>query len=764
MPHPQYGEDGALLPAYNEFEDEMPEEKRPTPCIGCCALWVIITVSIVVLLAVGAVIACVVLGSTTQGTVVVELDEDWVAAAAQTGSEGAPEPRKSIPDPVGDEESPPSAAVQELLNAKSAHLTLAERQPPLERPRSPAGDPLYREAPMQFAWYRNTAGQVAGQASVRVDIGTGPDAFKNRAMILCTGCGAQNFFIMEESEQFRSTTEKELNPLPHVAKKLSGDKKVTVNIYNDGTSFPPGRLLADEAKVVLYQPEKSIFPYYSSFCTREEILAHYRQRRSLPDALLDRLIVCPRNDSEPPAAFDKKGLWPVPSYSLSLAPSASDRERVLNFVHIEEPTDDPSGFHGILGLGFWDERNGGANNLHARDAAAHVLQQLRLGAIEEGRENTVFSFDITVPAGHSDAFSARYAVNGSADSLSWSKKPHFILGTSPAPDRLRRFPVMPEPIRNDELLSQLLSDRGLSALGDPGTPAQQSSAHHKMALKAFARWYLYKTENEEVNGAENGSAYEYQFRGTPLREQQHLPSHEYVKEKLDFRGPSWSLAASKIRIGNTIYDAADDVFAPEAGVEFSAEKHLQADVLPSVEWEYDTTKGGINGKSEEAKTKLRPRKPSRTTYTDKRYSLHLDSAHGGIMLAAPLREVFDKKFKKLTEGNGKRCEDGPDIAFELTEEIAESADEGEGARTEVPASGSSANQKSSSHTHWYVLHAKNYCYCKGKKHVQLRHCVGTINDPSDTLNRKAMYLGRPFHRAFYVGYDFVKREILLPRF
>ncbi|CAD7936531.1 unnamed protein product [Amoebophrya sp. A120] len=123
----------------------------------------------------------------------------------------------------------------------------------------------------------------------------------------------------------------------------------------------------------------------------------------------------------------------------------------------------------------------------------------------------------------------------------------------------------------------------------------------------------------------------------------------------------------------------------------------------------------------------------------------------------------------------KPCSEGPEISIEFpVESAAPVASRSAGGAAAVGATTSKALE-----TSWYTLRPRDYCYCEGinvstasGKVKALHHCLEEYSTPDHrggqaarNANRgsTAIMLGIPFHRSFYVGYQFAdKKGILLP--
>ncbi|CAD7934982.1 unnamed protein product [Amoebophrya sp. A120] len=302
---------------------------------------------------------------------------------------------------------------------------------------------------------------------------------------------------------------------------------------------------------------------------------------------------------------------------------------------------------------------------------------------------------------------------------------------------------------------------------------------------------------------------------TPLRRGvggKPLLADSTLKNFFDFRGSEWQLYVRKVRIGDEVFDAREDrlVFDDQADnnsppttssiqeqqpgtssrrhadapgavppasrrLREPAQNRLYAFFPPLVEWSYrglDVVEPSGNGQTNVGNsstsfspdvnrfvTTLTPEKrefrPStlyrnqrpeteddQHSHRDKRYKVMLDSGWSVLGLARPLYEVFERKLADFNQRNGHAARDcpadGPEIAFELEE-------------------------KRSNMFHWFTLTGADYCYCHGSRvpnrPLSRQHCVDKLRHTQSL----ALMLGVPFHRAYYVGYDYGNREILLPR-
>eukprot|EP00392_Amoebophrya_sp_AT5.2_P001775 g1780.t1 len=193
-----------------------------------------------------------------------------------------------------------------------------------------------------------------------------------------------------------------------------------------------------------------------------------------------------------------------------------------------------------------------------------------------------------------------------------------------------------------------------------------------------------------------------------------------------------------------------------------------------------------------------------------------------IDLAAPLYDLVDAAIKE----SGGDCENGPEVAFRLKSPSPTPVDDPKGSEEQGQGSPSPRNGSRGQGQHplfetkragdgagdgikriWYTLRPADYCYCRNvttdgggsressKSSSGRRRAGGAPNHAGGSPrlnggganlggsskggngrefslphcfrrgtsdNRLAMVLGLPFHRAYYVGYDFESKQILLP--
>eukprot|EP00392_Amoebophrya_sp_AT5.2_P000207 g207.t1 len=419
-------------------------------------------------------------------------------------------------------------------------------------------------------------------------------------------------------------------------------------------------------------------------------------------------------------------------------------------------------FTGILGLGpriqlagkaQFEETRENAKGLSPSVPASTFLEMLsvhlhRASKKGEAPADPVFSFDVT-------------AENGS-----WLSRPHFVVGGTPRGLSLRRFPVAKELQYDteDEKLTALLRDTITDRFRDAlETDRVEDDLLDSLYLRGVLGQLIIprlQTELDTLQAAE---------KDKPLSQQKF--SNARLREALDFRGDKWTLHAKRIRIGQTVLNASENLFTafpeneePEeedgarGGGDPAAARapdvkswHLETAWKGFVDWSYaypedmadekkafggDVTRYSMsNGSAWQRPQKnklIAIGKPDPVEKKDRRWRLKLDSGASMMVLSPPLWKIFERKRA------GKSCLDGPEIGVELAMEGGgEKGDDVDG------------------QAFWYFVTPKEYCYC-GKNVASESACV------SENTAGQATLLGLPFHKAFYIGYDWENQAVLLP--
>eukprot|EP00392_Amoebophrya_sp_AT5.2_P015801 g16017.t1 len=399
---------------------------------------------------------------------------------------------------------------------------------------------------------------------------------------------------------------------------------------------------------------------------------------------------------------------------------------------------------GILGLGPRIQRAGAAQFAETREnamglspsvPASTFLEMLSVhldrAAKIKGTAATapVFSFDVTARDG------------------SWLDRPHFVVGGTPPGLSLRKFPIAKElqysghDLIGPRGLLTFLCDLILETHKEPLT----DNALKLSALKIFNKPHRFMPELLQRLGSLQAAE-----KDKPLAQQKF--SYARLREVLDFRSDQWVLHAKRIRIGKTIVDASENWFTAVNQEDAPADEksfYMETAVKGVHDWSFaypeDMTEeeaafGGdiaryslSNGSSWKRPQKnklITVGKQSEERSEDRRWRIVLDSGASILDLSPPLWKIFERKRAK------KSCLDGPEIGVEL-------AIESGGSESEF----------------WYFVTPKDYCYC-GKDVANEGACVSESAHAAERAIH--ILLGLPFHRAFYVGYDWQSQAVLLP--
>ncbi|CAD7967266.1 unnamed protein product [Amoebophrya sp. A25] len=214
---------------------------------------------------------------------------------------------------------------------------------------------------------------------------------------------------------------------------------------------------------------------------------------------------------------------------------------------------------------------------------------------------------------------------------------------------------------------------------------------------------------------------------------------------IEFQSSVWLLEVTRIRVGDLVISATDAANELNCGWDIKTSQECEKEgklmATPSGLYDWVQEDGGaqIRQISQPSPAPSMASTTEQDALPDMRYHVQLDTGCSLVTLAKPLLEIFERQFVK----NGNVCKNGPVVGFELVNSVKRG-----------PGDDTSAS--------WYFLTPKDYCYCEGVLSVKGRlakHCFQEETQPKD---RTAM-LGLPFYRAFYVGHDYLRREVVLPR-
>ncbi|CAD7961077.1 unnamed protein product [Amoebophrya sp. A25] len=326
---------------------------------------------------------------------------------------------------------------------------------------------------------------------------------------------------------------------------------------------------------------------------------------------------------------------------------------------------------------------------------------------------SVFSFDLTHVDGH------------------WQDSPRMIINALPTNSKdLLRFPIargLEEPSSQEHW--DALQDLFVSYMDQyhPNLREEMKQSSTRLTL-----W------THVAAGTFESAVFPAFIQHLPQLQQQNPKKYSWaaLRSHLRFHSPYWALDVTTIRIGDTIVSAKDDSNNLNYNENLDTVRHeqdwrawkqkrytMKLQRRPFGLYDWDAASGRL-------KRIVPASAVSAKKNENMRYRVALDTGASLIALAKPLLDLFEREFQK----SGNVCKNGPPVGFRVVR------DEGTGEEK------------------WYFLTPKDYCYCAGGKGRHFKHCFEVDEKPDD----RVALLSLPFYKAFYVGHDYRRKEVLLP--